>query len=158
MKLSSTSYFSYQFIPLKYCSQTLHAGQNLSPQFSWTDYPPSTKSFLLTFIDRHPKAKDKVHWFLADIPASINKLVEGASNSSKIPADLVEMMNGFDVRGYTGPEPPKNSGTHVYEAIVYALDTKKTGLSGQLNEKKILAKIKPHILAQANYVGKFTNS
>jgi len=157
MKLMSKSFFNDQFIPLKFCRHTLSAGQNISPQFSWNDYPQDTKSFVLTFIDRHPKAKNWVHWILVDIPVSINNLLEGASKSSKMPSGILELANTFGLKGYDGPQPPKGSGRHNYEAIIYALNIEKTGLSGQVDENKLLKKIQPHILSQANIVGLFDN-
>jgi len=149
MKLNSISYFHNQFIPFKFCRHTLAAGQNKSPQVSWNDYPVNTKSFVLTMIDRHPKAKGKIHWLLSDIPRSINKIPEGASNSSKMPAGIKELPNAYGQSGYDGPEPPKG------EIIVYALNTEKSGLNSQIDEKKLLNKIKSNIVAQASFIGYF---
>jgi Raf kinase inhibitor-like YbhB/YbcL family protein len=157
MKLTSTSYFTNLNIPTKYCSRNIHTGQNISPQYSWTDYPGSVKSFVLMMVDRHPKANGFIHWLLADIPAGINKIAEGASLSSKMPPEIPELMNSFGLRGYGGPEPPKGSGRHFYDTTVYALDIEKTDLKGQVNEKQFLSKYKGNILSQATMTGYFEN-
>ena len=154
MKLTSTSFFNNQFIPQKYCSPETKIGQNISPQLSWDSFPTNTKSFLLTFKSMHPKDSDKLHWVLSDIPVNITKIPEGASNSSKMPQDINELENSFGKKGYTGPQPPKGRGEHYYEAKIYALDISKQGLSGEINEKKLLNKIKGNILSQAVLSGK----
>lgn len=158
MKLSSTSYFNMDFIPLKYCGQEMAAAQNISPLYSWSDFPNSTKSFLLIMKDLHPKAKNPINWILTDIPINITKIPEGASNSSKMPPGVKELKNDYGRIGYIGPQPKKGTGEHNYETIVYALDIESTGLSGQLNEKKILNKINANIIATANMTGRFKNS
>ena len=157
MKVTSTSYFNTLNIPNKYCNRGIYTGQNISPQYSWSDYPPNTKSFVLMFVDRHPKANGFVHWLLTDIPLKITKIVEGASNSSKMPAGIQELTNSYGQNGYGGPEPPKGSGKHIYEATVYALNTDRIGLKGEVTEKQLLSKIKPNILAQAVISGYVVN-
>ena len=154
MKLNSTSFFNNQFIPQKYCSPETTIGQNISPQLNWINFPTTTKSFLLTFKSLHPKDSNQLHWILADIPTNITKIPEGASNSSKMPEGINELENSFGKRGYTGPQAPKGRGEHFYEATIYALDVRNTGLSGEINEKKLLNKIKGNILSQANLSGK----
>ncbi len=155
MKIKSTSYFTNLEIPLKYCSKALHGGQNVSPQYSWDDYPGGVQSFVLIVVDRHPKASNFVHWLVVDIPSDINSIKEGASTSSKMPSTCIELMNSAGDRGWFGPEPPKGTGKHNYEATVYALDIDKTGLRGAVSEKDLLKKIKPNILSQATMTGLF---
>jgi Raf kinase inhibitor-like YbhB/YbcL family protein len=92
-----------------------------------------------------------------DIPVSITKIVEGASKGSKMPSGPKELINTFGQIGYDGPQPPKGSGQHNYETIIYAIDVDKTDLSGKVDEKKILSKIQPHLLSQASMVGLFVN-
>ena len=157
MKLTSTSYFDNLNIHAKYCSREMYTGQNISPQYAWTDYPSNVKSFILLLIDRHPKASGFVHWLLTNIPANVNKIPEGASHSSKLPANVQEQTNSYGQMGYGGPQPPKGTGKHIYEAIIFALDTDKISLSGEVNEKQLLAKIKPNILAQASLNGFVVN-
>ena len=60
MKLNSKSYFHNQFIPFKFCRHTLAAGQNKSPNFSWVDFPPNTKSFVLSVGPPKPVKKFNV--------------------------------------------------------------------------------------------------
>jgi len=157
MKLTSTSYFDTLNIPAKYCSRGIYTGQNISPQYAWADYPTSAKSFALILVDRHPKANGFVHWLLVNIPADVNKIPEGASHSSKMPAKVEELNNSFGQMGYGGPQPPKGSGKHIYEALIFALNIEKLGLSGEVSEKQFMAKIKPHIISQAALSGYVVN-
>ena len=157
MVLTSTSYFNNVMMPAKYAHRGIYTGQNISPQFAWSEYPGDTRSFVLIMVDRHPKAKSWVHWLLTDIPVSVNKIVEGASHSSKMPEGIQELINTYGEMGYGGPQPPKGTGKHQYETTVYALNIDKTGLKGQMDESKVMAKIRPHILAQAVLNGYFIN-
>jgi len=157
MKLTSTSFFNNLNIPAKYCNREIYTGQNISPQFAWTDYPSDAKSFLLLFVDRHPKSSGFVHWALTDIPIKVNKIPEGASHSAKMPEGVTELNNDFGQMGYGGPQPPKGSGKHIYEALIFALDTDKLGFKGKVSEKEIMSKIKSHIVAQAMVNGYVVN-
>ena len=155
MQLKSISYSNNQNIPVKYCRQTVTGGQNISPRYSWEDVPAGTQSFILMMVDHHPIASNWVHWLIVDIPSNINSIPEGASKTFNIPVKSIELINTFGLKGYDGPQPPKGSGKHNYDTILYALDIEHTGLTGEISESELLKKIKPHILDQAILTGFF---
>lgn len=98
-------------------------GGNRSPQLSWHDAPPGTRSFAVTVFDEDAPGRGWWHWAVAGIPASVASLPENASFSgflSKLGA--VEARNDFDIDGYGGPCPPPGK-PHRYVVTVYALST-----------------------------------
>ena len=53
-------------------------GENVSPQFSWSDAPDGTKSFAFLMIDPEGRAPGGVnHWVAYGIPASVTGFAEG---------------------------------------------------------------------------------
>jgi Raf kinase inhibitor-like YbhB/YbcL family protein len=101
----------------------------------------------LSVVDRHPVARDYVHWLVVDIDASVTSLEEGASGAA-MPAGSRE------VRPYAGPFPP--SGTHAYEFTLYALETDRLGLPRKVSLDAFAKAVEPHALATAKLVGRFT--
>lgn len=156
MKLISTSYKDNGMMPEKYATAAVAGGKNISPQFSWTDIPQGTKSFVLVNIDIHPVASKWVHWAVVNIPADVTSLEENCSNTAKLPEGAKELDNTFGRKGYGGPQPPKGSGKHEYVTTLYALDTDKVKLSGEVSEKGLLKEIGTHILARAVHTGFFS--
>lgn len=98
-------------------------GANRSPQLSWHDAPPGTRSFAITMFDQDAPGRGWWHWSVAGIPATVGSLPENASSSgflSKLGA--VEARNDFDTDGYGGPCPPPGK-PHRYIITVYALSS-----------------------------------
>jgi Raf kinase inhibitor-like YbhB/YbcL family protein len=143
--LNCTSYKNEEVIPIKYAHRTVVGGKNISPGFSWTEPPVSTKSFALAILDPHPVARNWVHWFLINIPLRERKVVESASRTNSLPPGSKELMNSFHELGYGGPAPPPGSGRHPYVATLYALntDTLSLGVDASLRqfEKALEGKI-----------------
>ena len=156
MKLASASYNDKGIIPEKYATTAVTGGINLSPQFSWSEIPPGTKSFVLINIDIHPMASNWVHWLIINIPPGINSLEENSSNTVKLPSGSKELDNTFGRKGYGGPQPPKGSGRHEYVTTLYALDVEKISLSGEVSEKGLLKEIGSRILGKAVHTGYFS--
>jgi Raf kinase inhibitor-like YbhB/YbcL family protein len=156
MKLTSTSYQDKGTMPEKYATTAVTGGKNLSPQFSWSEAPAGTKSYVLVNIDVHPIASGWVHWIVINIPATTCSLDENCSNSPGLPAGAKELDNSYGRKGYGGPQPPKGSGKHEYVTTLYALDIEKLNLSGEYSEKGLLKEIGPHILGRAVHTGYFS--
>ncbi len=144
MVLSSSAFKDKQTIPLKYA----RAGQNESPPLSWENPPQGTKSFALAVVDRHPVARNYVHWLVGDIPADATSVKEGASGGDGMPPASRELKT------YVGPFPP--SGTHDYEFTLYALRTEKLDLPNQVSLETFTKAAERGSLATAKLVGKFT--
>jgi len=155
MKLVSTSYLDNQDIPIKYCRQGVTGGQNISPQLSWDNFPPETKSFILAIVDHHPVASNWVHWLVINIPPNVSFVAEGASKTSKMPSGSIELLNTFGAKGYDGPQPPRGTGKHYYDATIYALNIANVNLSGEISEAQLLREIKPNIIGEACLRGLF---
>jgi hypothetical protein len=155
MVLTSSSYSNNSDIPAKYCRQQVTDGQNISPHFKWSGAPQNTKSFVLIIVDHHPIASDWVHWLVVNIPPNVDTIPEGASKTDKMPPKSKELINTFGFRGYDGPQPPKGTGKHNYDAIIYALSIPDTNLNGKISEAELLRKIEPYILDSAQLTGYF---
>lgn len=128
MKITSTAFHDTTSIPVKYSYHGVKGGKNISLPLQWSDVPKNTKSIALSIVDPHPVAKNWVHWFVIDIPATITEIQEGASQRA-MPNGSRELLNSYGSLGYGGPEPPKGSGEHPYVITVYALDVPALHLS-----------------------------
>jgi Raf kinase inhibitor-like YbhB/YbcL family protein len=115
MRLTSTSWPDGQRIPARYAAgkpdpqHTVGFSDNVSPQLSWHEVPPGTKSFVLICHDPDvPSRGDDVnqpgrevpadlprvdffHWVMVDLPAGLSGVAEG------------EYARGFVPRGKPGP-------------------------------------------------------
>jgi Raf kinase inhibitor-like YbhB/YbcL family protein len=121
---------------------------NVSPPLEWGDVPPGTRSFALSVVDRHPVARNYVHWLVLDIPSDANSLDEGAA-AAAMPAGSRE------AKPYAGPFPP--SGTHDYEFTLFALDTDRLEVPEEISLDAFTRAAESHTLATARLVGRFTN-
>jgi hypothetical protein len=148
-----TSYADKTGIPVKYAHRSVVGGKNISPGFTWTDSPTSTKSFALTILDPHPVARNWVHWFVINIPFRERKLVEGASRTNSLPAGAKELMNSFSELGYGGPAPPPGSGQHPYVATLYALNVESLSLPVDCSLRQFEKAIDGKVIAEASVTG-----
>jgi Raf kinase inhibitor-like YbhB/YbcL family protein len=154
MKLSSSAFVDRQPMPVKYANLGVSGGKNLSVPLAWSESPPTTKSFALSIIDRHPIARNWVHWLVINIPAAITVLAEGASKSN-LPAGAMELKNTFGGIGYGGPQPPPGSGAHDYEIALYALNVDKIALPPDTKLPDFTSALQGKIMASAALVGTF---
>jgi Raf kinase inhibitor-like YbhB/YbcL family protein len=98
-------------------------GANRSPQLSWQDAPPGTRSFAVTIFDPDAPGPGWWHWAVAQIPVNVTRLPENASASGYLKKiGAVEARNDFEIEGYGGPCPPAGK-PHRYVVTVYALNT-----------------------------------
>ena len=141
MQLTSSAFQDKQEIPQKYGKKI----ENVSLPFAWSGAPAGAKSFALSIVDKHPIARNYVHWMVADITA--DSLKEGASGKS-MPAGSKEL------KPYAGPFPP--SGTHDYEVTVYALKSETLDVPSKVNLETFESAAKKDSLATAKLTGTFT--
>lgn len=128
MTLSSTSFHDGQPLHPKFALGVTPgydeaAVFNVSPNLSWSDVPPATRSFVVTAVDPDAPASredvgvpgkkvakdrprtDFVHWVLYDIPADRRELGEGEDSVGQTPRGKDASAKAYGVRGqndYTG--------------------------------------------------------
>jgi Raf kinase inhibitor-like YbhB/YbcL family protein len=124
--------------------------ENLSPPLSWENVPQGTQSFALAVVDRHPVARNYVHWLVIDMSADVISLKEGASGRALMPAGSREL------KAYGGPNPP--SGSHDYEFTLYALKTEKLDLPEKGSLETFTKAVEQSSLATAKLVGTFARN
>lgn len=146
MVVTSPAFADGGRIPVEHCMKGVPGGRNISPPLAWDGAPPGTLSFAVFMIDRHPVARDWVHWAVVDLPPATTNLPAGASGSLAPPTR--ELVNTFGERGYGGPMPPPGTGDHPYEVMVYALDVAKLDLPGTPKAADIARALEGHALAK----------
>ncbi|PTT00878.1 YbhB/YbcL family Raf kinase inhibitor-like protein [Pedobacter sp. HMWF019] len=111
-------------------------GANVSPQLSWENAPEGTKSFAVTVYDPDaPTGSGFWHWMVFNIPASVKELVSGAGSldGKLLPANAVQSITDYGIKGFGGPCPPVNHGPHRYIFTVYALKADKLDIDSNTN-------------------------
>lgn len=126
-------------------------GADVSPAMEWSGAPAETKSFAIIVDD--PDAPGGVwnHWLLYNVSPSVHAIAQGFK-----PGRLGESgTNDFGKQGYNGPCPPKRGGPHRYYFKVFALSVEKLELKGGAKRADLDRAMKGHVLAQAEYVGRY---
>jgi len=119
-------------------------GRNVSPPLAWTGTPAGTAAFALVLDDPDAPSGTFTHWLLADLPAGLTTLDEGA----RLPGVVVAGTNDFSRVGYGGPCPPRGHGPHRYRFHLHALDA-PLGLPDGFTRKAIDRALGGHVLATA---------
>jgi Raf kinase inhibitor-like YbhB/YbcL family protein len=152
LALSSAAFSAMGEIPRRFTCE----GDDVSPDFAWSNVPPGARSFVLIVDD--PDAPDPaapkltwVHWVLYDIPASVTGVKAGMTSTS-LPAGTKEGLNDWRRTGYGGPCPP--IGRHRYVHKLYALDAALPGLD-RPTKAQVEAAMVGHVLAKAELIGTY---
>ncbi|MCP1270724.1 kinase inhibitor [Acetobacter cerevisiae] len=126
-------------------------GQNLSPALEWKNAPEGTKSFVVTTYDPDaPTGSGWWHWVVANIPASVTALPEGAgSGKGGLPEGAVQVRTDFGAPGYGGAAPPPGP-AHRYIFSVYALDVPKLDIAPDASPAMVGFMVHHHKLASAS--------
>lgn len=126
-------------------------GADLSPPLEWSGEPPETRSYALIVEDPDAPAGVWCHWLLFNVAARIHVLPQGWRPGSVGKSGI----NDLGSPGYGGPCPPKGHGPHRYFFKLSALDLETLDLSRQTKRPELLAAIEGHVLAEAQYMGRF---
>lgn len=82
-------------------------GRDISLPVRWSGVPGSATSLALVMRDPDAPGGNFIHWQLRGIPVSSTGLPGG-----RVPAGVIEGVNGFGTRGYRGPCPPHGPAHH----------------------------------------------
>jgi len=174
----------------------IRMSENRNPHLRWRGAPAATQSYALTCIDIDvPTRPDDVnregrvvpaslprgefaHWLLANIPATVTELAEGAYSQGIVahgktapvgPEGSVQGLNDYTgwfqgdasmegrYLGYDGPCPPWNDAIpHRYVFEVLALDVPTLSLQPGFTLAEMRQAIEGHVLARASLVGRYT--
>ena len=146
-KLSVAGFAEGAWIPK---SQTCEGG-DVSPALEWSDTPHGCGSFVLVMDDPDAPHGTWNHWLLYDIPAPVSSIVPGYK-----PGQLgVSGTNDFGRLGYGGPCPPKGHGPHRYFFRLYAVSEASLGLKAGAKRAAIDGALRGHVLAEAQYMGRY---
>ncbi|GAA0906403.1 YbhB/YbcL family Raf kinase inhibitor-like protein [Pseudonocardia zijingensis] len=107
-------------------------GKDVSPQLSWHGAPEGTRSYAVTVYDPDaPTGSGFWHWAVADIPAGVTALSEGAGDDtgSGLPAGAFQLRNDAGAARFVGAAPPAGHGPHRYFVVVHALDVANIGVA-----------------------------
>jgi Raf kinase inhibitor-like YbhB/YbcL family protein len=127
-------------------------GADVSPQLSWNEPPPGTKSLALLVDDPDAPVGNWNHWTLWNLPTTSRGLPEGVGKEARLPDGSQQGLNDFQKTGYNGPCPPPGK-PHRYYFKLYALDAKLNLKSG--GTKELEAAMKGHVLAQGEWMGRY---
>jgi Raf kinase inhibitor-like YbhB/YbcL family protein len=147
--LTSSSFSASGDIPRKFTCE----GADVSPELSWTNVPPGTKSFALIADDPDAPVGTWVHWVLYDLAPTVSHLPEGVSKVATPAVGGHQGRNDFHKTGYGGPCPPPGK-PHRYFFKLYSLDT-LLNLGPDSTQAVVEKAMQGHILAQAEYMGKY---
>ncbi|MDP9792637.1 Raf kinase inhibitor-like YbhB/YbcL family protein [Catenuloplanes nepalensis] len=127
-------------------------GKDVSPQLSWSGAPEATKSYAVTVYDPDaPTGSGFWHWAVADIPASVTSLPEGAGDDtgSGLPQSAFQLPNDARQPRFLGAAPPAGHGPHCYVIVIHALSTEAIGIPADSTPAVLGFTMASHILARA---------
>jgi hypothetical protein len=129
--LSSDSITDGQPLATPQISGILGAGgEDVSPQLSWSGFPEETSSFAVTVYDPDaPTLSGFWHWAVANLPADVTELPDGAGDGSDLPGGALTLVNDAGMRRYIGAAPPPGHGVHRYYVAVHAVKVDKLDLN-----------------------------
>lgn len=135
----------------------VQAKGNRSPQLGWSGAPEGTKCFAVTCYDPDaPTGSGFWHWTVANIPADVTELAEGASPGG-LPDGAVEGRTDFGEPGFGGAAPPPGHGPHRYIFTVFAVDTEQLDVTPENSGAVFGFNLHFHTLAKASITGVYEN-
>ena len=147
-QLQSNSFKNHGTIPIVNTVK----GKNLSPPLAWKGSPENTKSYALICIDLSTPLKLITHWIIYNIPPDYNELPEGIPVQSFLTDGICQGRNWKREPGYTGPNPPFGKHNYLFKLFALGILLEK---DEKMTRKKLLQKMKNHILAEAEIIGSY---
>ncbi|MBX4190763.1 YbhB/YbcL family Raf kinase inhibitor-like protein [Candidatus Saccharibacteria bacterium] len=124
-------------------------GQNINPPLNILHVPSGTQSLTLIMHDPDAVSGDYLHWLVWDILPNTETI-----SVNSVPIGAVQGQNGAGKNEYTGPCPPKGTGTHHYIFDLYALDT-TLDLPSNSKLQDVMDAQKGHVLDHFQLTGLF---
>jgi|GEM_PF-1154673 len=131
------------------------AGENQSPQLSWSNAPEGTKSYSITLFDPDaPSGSGWWLWVVFDIPADGGELAAGAGTPGwpGMPAGAMQNTTDLGGPGYGGPCPPTGHGPHQHVLTLHALKVDNLGLDAKASAPMVGFNLSQKTLAKASIV------
>ena len=129
-------------------------GDNISPQFSWTNVPAGTRSFALIMVDPEGRGGlGVIHWVAYGISASINSFAEG--ELSQLGSKYVGGKGTAGLGYYLGPCTPPVTGLHHYTFTLIATDLEPDALPAGLTRDELFTRLNGRTKGAAGIVGLF---
>jgi Raf kinase inhibitor-like YbhB/YbcL family protein len=168
--LKSTTFTDGKMMPKKTANSQANGhgnpncvGDNVSPQFSWSNVPDGTKSFIFLMSDPEGRGGGLVgHWVAYGIPATVTGFAEG--EVSKPSDKYVGGKSTMGVSNYSGPCTPPNQMPHHYTFVLIATDIDPGEMQQPgMTREDVIAKFAPlgtppaHTKGVAGLVGLFAN-
>src|SRR4051812_29596245 len=138
--------------PPEQFSSGLPGGKDVSPQLSWSGAPEGTRSYAVTVYDPDaPTGSGFWHWAVANIPADVTSLPEGAGDDtgSGLPEPAVQLPNDARAARFVGAAPPAGHGPHRYFVTVTALDVVDIGVPADATPAYLGFTMSEHVLGRA---------
>jgi hypothetical protein len=130
-------------------------GENVSPQFSWSNVPAGTQSFALVMTDPEGRGIGVDHWIAYGIPASVTSFAEGETGK---PSEKYVGGTGTAKQSiYLGPCTPPNQTAHHYTFILIATDLEPKALPAGLTRVELFDKLTGHVKGSTGMIGLFRN-
>lgn len=133
-------------------------GHDISPQLSWSGFPPETKSFAVTMFDPDaPTASGFWHWAVANIPVTTTSLRADAGDEtgSGLPAGAVTLQNDGGLARFLGAAPPQGHGPHRYMIAVHAVDVDHLDVTPDSTPAFLGFNLFSHAIARAVITGTY---
>jgi len=94
------------------------------------------------------------HWAVANIPATVTELPEGAGDDtgSGLPAGAYQLPGDARAARFVGAAPPAGHGEHRYFITVHALDVEDIGVPAEGTPAFLGFNMASHILGRATLV------
>ncbi|MBY8882316.1 YbhB/YbcL family Raf kinase inhibitor-like protein [Actinacidiphila acidipaludis] len=131
-------------------------GSDVSPELSWSGFPPETRSFTVAMYDPDvPTASGFWHWAVANLPATVSELPAGAGDGSELPSPAVTLVNDAGHRRYLGPAPPPGNGPDRYFLAVHAVDVEELDITDTTTPAFVDFQLFTHAIARATMYGTY---
>jgi len=100
------------------------AGENVSPQLSWSGAPEGTQGYLLSCFDPDaPTPSGYWHWTVVDLDSAVTSLDRGEGQSDiSLPGAAFHLKSDGGAFAYEGAAPPAGDTEHRYVFTIHALD------------------------------------